>query len=183
MGRNIFSAVQAVLAAGFFGFGCASKPVPTLPVVDNFELERYLGKWYEIARLPNYFEDGLSEVTAEYTRHPDGTIEVVNRGRKAGKVRQISGRVRLDAAFPGTGALEVSFFLPFYQPYRIVKLADDYRFSVVTGATAKYLWVLSRTPKLSEADGREIASFLRTAGIDGTQLIFSGGQSALPDLE
>ena len=182
MRRKFLSAVGAVLAASF-NFGCAASSAPQLPTIGRFELERYLGKWYEIARLPNPFQEGMTAVSAEYTRSADGKIRVANRGWKAGKLKQISGRVRPDADFPGTGALEVSFFWPFYQPYRIVKLADDYRYSVVTGATAKYLWVLSRTPVLSESDGREIASFLRTAGIDRKQLIFSGGQSALPALE
>ena len=122
-----------------------------------------MGTWYEIARLPHYFERGLDQVRAEYTLQPDGSIRVVNRGVRNGKEQRIAGKAKLKhpEARPLPGELRVSFFGPFYSAYRIIELAPDYSYAVVTGSGKDYLWVLSRTPKLPEKLLGEILGRLR----------------------
>ena len=139
---------KILLALTFAGglSGCGDKSSMHIAAVENFELERYLGKWYEICRLPNYFEDGMDNVQAEYTRKSDGGVKVVNSGIKNGKYKSISGVVR-SVGERGRGELEVSFFRPFYNRYRIIRLLPDYSLAAVTGENMNYLWVLSRTPR------------------------------------
>lgn len=155
--------------------GCEKEK--SIPAVTGFNVERYLGKWYEIARTPNYFERGLAQVTAEYSRNGD-EIKVVNSGiAEDGKLKSISGRAR-SVGDPAVGELEVAFFWPFFSDYRIVKLAPDYRYSVVVGSDLDYAWVLARTPQLSGADWREIAEFLDQWQIPREKLIYSFGNPA-----
>ena len=146
MRYGIFAAALAVLCPG-----CAPS-TDDLPAVGDFSPERYMGSWYEIARLPHRFERGLELVRAEYTLNPDGSIRVVNSGIRNGEARSIVGRARLKApeAIPPTGELEVSFFRPFYGDYRIIELDPEYRYAVVTGSTRDYLWILSREPELDK---------------------------------
>lgn len=157
-----------ILAAAWMGAGCSS--VPEIPAVHGFELHKYLGKWYEISRLPNWFERGMSEVTADYFLLEDGSVRVINRGIKNGREKSISGYARF-AGKSDVGELEVSFFRPFYSPYRIIKLASDYRYSVVTDRDGDYLWVLSRTPQLPQEDMDEILRFLSAHGFETERLI------------
>lgn len=130
-----------------------------IPAVSTLNLERYMGKWYEIARLPNFFENGMSRISTEYLLTPDNSITVVNSGIEDGQNKNITGTARL-ATDVENGELEVSFFGPFYNAYRIIKLPQDYRYSVVCGASPDYLWILSRTPELSAEDRQEILDFL-----------------------
>ena len=143
---GIFSAVFSTLFCG-----CAS--TSDIPAVRDFDLDRYLGTWYEIARLPHRFERGLDYVRAEYSRAPDGTVKVTNYGVRDGGKRSIVGRAKLKdpRAVPPVGELRVSFFWPFYGAYRIIEVDPEYRYAVVTGSSRDYLWILSRTPKLPES--------------------------------
>ena len=152
--------------------GCNSHPADNIPAVKSFELPRYLGKWYEIARLPNHFERGMSHVTATYTLRPDGTVNVVNQGIKNGKPVSITGVARAKNS-PADGELEVSFFRPVYSDYRIIKLAPDYRYSIVTGSSRRYLWILARQVELSAADKNTIMEFLRQHHFPTGELIYS----------
>ncbi len=145
------------LTAIFF-YGCYE--TKNIPAVTGFDLKRYLGKWYEIYRLPNHFEQGLGNVSAEYTLNPDGSCKVINQGVRDGQIESVSGFVRFAGA-EDVGELEVSFFRPFYGRYRIIKLAPDYRYSVVTSSSMDYLWILSRTPKISDKDMSDIFAFLK----------------------
>lgn len=160
-----------LLTAGLFLSGCRS-PEYNVAAVKNLNIAGYMGKWYEFARLPNWFEKDMTRVTATYTLLPDGKIKVVNQGKKSGKRKSISGFARpVDKS--GSGELEVSFFRPFYSPYRIIKIADDYRYSIVSGSDDGYLWVLSRTPEISTADWQVISAFLEKNGFPTEELIFS----------
>ena len=150
--------------------GC--RTTRTIPVVSGFETDKYLGQWYEIARLPNWFERGMSDISAEYSRLPDNSLQVINRGMKNGKKKSVTGKVR-QTGKGDTGELEVCFFRPFYASYRIIKLAPDYRYSVVMGDSQEYLWILSRTPHLDPVDLQEIIAFLETHGFPVNKLIFS----------
>lgn len=129
--------------------GCTGAP-EGVQVVDGFVLDRYLGTWYEIARLDHRFERGMSNVTANYSLREDGGVQVVNRGfhAKNGEWEEATGK----AYFVGDtniGQLKVSFFGPFYGGYNIVELdEDDYEYALVAGPDRDYLWILARTPEL-----------------------------------
>lgn len=131
--------------------GCSGVPEGLQPV-SGFELERYLGRWYEIARLDHRFERGLSHVTADYRRLPDGRIEVINRGFDAarGEWREARGKARFQGS-ADVGSLEVSFFGPFYGAYNVLVLDPDYRYALVAGPDRNYLWILAREPRLDRA--------------------------------
>lgn len=148
--------------------GCAG---PEIPAVEGFEPARYMGKWYEIARLPNWFEKGMTRVTAEYTLNSDGTIRVENRGIKKGRESGVTGVARLKGD-AGVGELEVSFFRPFYGDYRIIRLGPDYSYSVVMGSDRDYLWVLARSPEIPEEEFAGIMKFLRENGFATDELIY-----------
>ena len=141
----------AILAslAGIGLSGCMGVP-DGVEVVDDFELDRYLGTWYEIARLDHRFERGLTNVTATYSLRDDGGVAVVNRGYRAeqGEWNDATGKAYF-VGEPDAGRLKVSFFGPFYGAYNIIELdRDEYRYSMVAGPNRDYLWILSRSPKL-----------------------------------
>jgi apolipoprotein D and lipocalin family protein len=126
--------------------GCTQVP-DGVQAVNGFDAERYLGRWYEIARLDHSFERGLDNISATYTPREDGGIDVLNRGydRAEGQWREARGKAR----FVGprdVAMLEVSFFGPFYGGYNVVALDPDYQLSLVAGPTRKYLWILARRP-------------------------------------
>ncbi len=147
--------------------GCTGIPDRIEPVT-GFDTQRYLGTWYEIARLDHSFERGLSQVTAEYTLNEDGSIRVINRGydAEAGKWNEAEGR----AVFVGdrdVGHLKVSFFGPFYASYVVFELDDDYSAAYITGYKRDYLWLMSRTPVVSE---EELEAFTARAVAEGFEL-------------
>ncbi len=142
---------------------CTKTPEGVRPVT-GFELERYLGKWYEIARLDHPFERGLQRVTAEYSLLDDNGIKVVNRGYDpgTGKWREAVGKAYFIDG-PDTGSLRVSFFGPFYGGYHIIALdKESYRYAMVSGPSRDYLWILSRTP----APGEDLISSLTDEAAD-----------------
>jgi len=152
--------------------GC-SHPAANLETVSSVDLNRYTGKWYEIARYENTFEKGCVGASADYTSE-EGHIDVTNRCYNA------SGEMTAEAkgsakAVPDSGnaKLKVSFFWPFYGDYWVIKLADDYRYSVVGEPTRKYLWILSRTPELNNSDRQEILAELPEFGYDVHKLYWT----------
>ena len=160
--------VPAFLAALFSG--CAAS-TSDIPAVGDFELDRYLGTWYEIARLPHRFERNLDNVRAEYSLDSDGTVRVVNRGTRDGGERTVTGRAKLKGpAAERKGELRVSFFRPFYGDYRIIELGPEYDCAVVTGSTRDYLWILSRSPTLPPARLKEIVGRLAKLGFEVDKL-------------
>lgn len=151
--------------------GCLGYPRQVEPV-DNFELESYLGTWYEVARLDHSFERGLSRVTAEYSRREDGGIRVINRGFSAGEERWKTAEGK--AYFvenANTGYLKVSFFGPFYSSYVIFELDEDYQYAFVAGADHDYLWLLARTPQVSDALFEHFKREASARGFDTNALI------------
>ncbi len=169
---KMFQYFLALSAAVVFFTGCSEKNHGDLHSVENFRIDDYMGTWYEIARTPNFFERGLSGVTAQYTRLPDGKISVVNSGiKKNGKKMYITGTARLMDKNSSRGELEVSFYPPFYAPYLI--LATDYdSFAVVAGKNSGYLWILSRTPELPQTEINRIFSMLKSRNIPSEKLFF-----------
>ena len=141
-----------------------------IPAVGGFNPRRYMGVWYEIARFPHVFEKGMSHVTAEYTLNDDGTISVVNRGRREnGSASEVRGKAKL-ASSKGEGELKVSFFGPFYSPYRIIYLNDSYTVAVVTSSTKDYLWILCREKLLLPDQKETCLKLLRDNGFDVEKL-------------
>ncbi len=141
--------------------------------VRDFELNRYLGKWYEIARLDHSFERGLNQVTAQYTLRKDGKITVLNRGysEKQRKWKQARGTAR-PARSPNEGFLKVSFFWPFSGSYVVAELdRENYSFALVTGPNHKYLWILSRTPQMDPDVYDRLVNRARELGFDVSGLI------------
>lgn len=128
--------------------GCTGIPDGTQPIT-GFELERYLGQWYEIARLDHSFERGLDCVTATYSLRDDDGVRVINRGYHLQEQEwdEAEGRAYF-IDDDSVGRLKVSFFGPFYGGYNILELADDYQWALVVGPNRDYLWILSRTPKM-----------------------------------
>ena len=157
----------------FFLSGCTGMPEGATPVKD-FELQRYLGKWYEIARLDHRFERDLTHVTAEYSLLPDGGVRVVNRGFDTQKKQwqEAEGKA-YPVGDPATGQLKVSFFGPFYGGYNIIELdSKDYSYSLVSGPNLSYLWILSRTPKLPQAVLDQLLQKAKALGFDTDDLIY-----------
>ena len=163
---------QAILICIVFLGGCTGLPGGVTPVT-GFELERYLGTWYEIARLDHRFERGLTHVTADYSMREDGGVRVINRGfnSKEQKWEEAEGKAYVmdDAA---TGRLKVSFFGPFYGGYNIIELdKQDYQYSLVSGPNYSYLWILSRTPQLQPDIVRQLVQRAKDLGFDTSSLI------------
>jgi len=162
--------VSLVICTAALLSGCRS--TSELEVVEKFDIDRYLGVWYEAARYPHRFEKGLTSVTAEYTRNPNGTIRVVNRGfdSEANEWEQANAV----AKFKGSseeGWLKVSFFKPFYASYKIIYLNEAYTEAIVTGPTYGYLWILVRDPRLPKHNLDELIDKAAGFGFDPGKLI------------
>jgi apolipoprotein D and lipocalin family protein len=161
------------LIAGLIGLaGCTGLPEDIEPVT-GFQSDRYLGTWYEIARLDHSFERGLTNVRAEYSRNEDGSIKVINRGYDAeeGKWEEADGRA-VFVEDEKTGHLKVSFFGPFYASYVVFELdKEEYSYAYVTGYDRDYLWFLSRTPEVSEEALEAFRDRARAEGFDLSELI------------
>lgn len=170
---------RAWLLAMLFAAGCLGTPEGVAPV-SGFELERYLGTWYEIARLDHRFERGLTRVTATYRPREGGGIAVLNRGYdpEAGVWREAEGK----AFFVGesdVGALKVSFFGPFYGAYNIVALdREDYGYAMVCGPDRSYLWILARDAHLPDSIVDELLTRAAALGFPTDELIFVDHQTA-----
>jgi apolipoprotein D and lipocalin family protein len=141
-----------------------------LEVVPHVELEKYLGKWYEIAHLPAKFQEGCNETTATYTLLKNGSISVLNQCIKNGKMKQAKGKAKV-VDKNSSAKLKVTFFWPFYGDYWIMKLGDDYDYAVVGTPNRKYLWVLNRTPQMDERLYLQLIEYIRSKGFDVNKLI------------
>ena len=152
---------------------CLSVPNGVAPI-QNFELDRYLGRWYEVARLDHSFERGLEAVTANYSLREDGGIRVINSGRdiNSGELQQAEGRAYfVDKS--NIGHLKVSFFGPFYGSYVVFELDQiDYQYAFVAGNSTDYLWLLARTPAVSEAVLSNFKQKASKYGFNTDDLIF-----------
>lgn len=160
--------------------GCSSQPSyrsSTTPLTTEtfVDLDRYQGRWFEIARLPNRFEKNCEGVTADYARRSDGLISVKNTCRKGspgGPIKVGKGRARI-VDETTNAKLEVSFFGPFWGDYWVLDLDADYTLSIVGEPEGKYLWILSRTPTISAEQQTRALSFLKALGYDISALYFT----------
>jgi apolipoprotein D and lipocalin family protein len=166
--KNIF-----LLISLFFLNGCMGMPDTVQPIT-GFELDRYLGKWYEIARLDHSFEKGLSQVTAEYSMRTDGGVLVVNRGFSESKNewKEAEGKAYFVNSV-SDGYLKVSFFGPFYGSYVVFELDhENYQYAFISGPSTKYLWLLSRTPSVKIEIMEKFIEMSNSRGFDTDSLIF-----------
>jgi len=153
--------------------GCLGVPTNITPV-SPFDLDRYLGKWYEIARLDHSFERGLNNVSAEYSMRPDGGVKVTNRGfsTKKDKWKEAVGKAYFVRS-NNEGYLKVSFFGPFYGSYVVFELdKDNYQYAFVSGAKKKYLWFLARTPTVEKELIDRFVARAAALGFNTEKLIF-----------
>lgn len=143
--------------------------------VARFDAARYMGRWYEIARIENRFERGMTDVRADYRLLDDGSVEVVNSGvdARTGRRREAVGRARLRSAEPGR--LRVRFFGPFGADYDVLELDDDYFWALVGGGSASYLWILARRPTLDAATCQRLEALARERGYDVGRLLWAEG--------
>ena len=162
-----------ILGFVFLLAGCVSIPDGVTPV-ENFQLERYLGKWYEIARLDHSFERGLSRASAEYSLNADGSVKVVNSGfsDKDKKWKKAEGKAHFVKS-PDQGFLKVSFFGPFYGSYIILELDHkNYAHALVCGPNRSYLWILARSPKISDEVKNSLVAKAAALGFQTGNLIY-----------
>lgn len=141
--------------------------------IRHFDASRYLGKWYEIARLDNRFERALEQVTAHYGKRKDGGISVLNRGfdPMRGEWKESEGKAYFTGE-PSVAALKVSFFGPFYGGYNVIALDDDYQYALVSGPNRDYLWILSRTPTLPPQVQQNYMTIARGLGFPVDSLLW-----------
>lgn len=166
--------VIAAVAAAFLVVACKTPtPPPGVTVVTPFDVNRYLGSWYEIARLDHGFERGLEKVTANYSRRSDGGINVLNRGYNPdrGMWQKTSGVARFTGS-PNRAALKVSFIGPFYGGYNVIALDSAYQHALVCGPDRDYLWILSRTPTISADVKQQMLNIATRQGFAVEKLIW-----------
>jgi len=170
--KIILMAVALFLAA--FSAGCRKEVSdPLLPTADYVDMERYTGRWFEIARYPHKFEDGCLDVTADYETQDDGTIQVINQcliAGEGGKIKKARGKAKI--VDQSTNAkLKVSFFWPFYGDYWILHIDPEYQYAIVGAPSRKYLWILSRQPQMDPLLLDGLLEKVRSLGYDPSRLI------------
>lgn len=156
------------LAAICLALGCKAGDIDNTPV-KSFDLQRFLGSWYEVARYDHWFERGMEQTKAAYKLRTDGKIEVLNTGIKSGKPKESKGKAKTTAT---TGLLRVSFFGPFYSDYRILLVDKDYQYALIGSSSDSYLWILSRKPQLTNQARQLILKEAQRRGYDTGKLIW-----------
>lgn len=180
-------AALALLASMALALAACSStaPPPGITPVTPFDLARYEGRWYEVARLDHSFERGMTDVSATYQRQADGSVRVLNRGfdttkgSQGGEWRQAVGK----ALFTGdaqTASLKVSFFGPFYGGYHVAALDADYGWALVVGSDRSYCWILSRSKQLAPGVREQLIARASALGIDTQALIWVTQQRTDP---
>ena len=141
--------------------------------MEPFDTEKYLGKWYEIARFDFRFERNLNNTTAEYTLNSNGTIKVLNRGynTKSGRWDQVTGKAKF-VKNDKIALLKVSFFGPFYSGYNVIALDSDYKYALISGASLKYLWILSRETTIPDDIKNDYLKIASDYGFDTKELLW-----------
>ena len=162
-----------IIIIPFLAVACTGKPDGVVAVKD-FELDRYLGKWYEITRLDHSFERGLNNISAEYSLRDDGGVKVINSGfsKEDNEWQQAEGKAYfVDSS--DSGHLKVSFFGPFYGSYIIFELdRKNYQYAFVSGPNTSYLWLLSRTPQVDQEVLNRFKKRSQELGFDTSKLIY-----------
>lgn len=174
MKKNKFLIGGAILAVISLVVLRSCKTIPKGAVaVQPFDKEKYLGKWYEIARLDFRFERNLNNTTANYSLNKDGTIRVVNRGfnYKKGEWKEAAGKAKFVSA-ANEAKLKVSFFGPFYSGYNVIAIDPAYQYALVAGEDLKYLWLLSREKTMPEKVKQDYLKLARDVGYNTSELVW-----------
>ncbi|MBU1099290.1 MAG: lipocalin family protein [Bacteroidetes bacterium] len=169
---SLFFFPFAFLLFTFYLLGCSGDYAP-MKTVEKVDLNRYLGKWYEIARLPNKFQEGCVCTTAEYEMIDEETIRVTNTCREdsaSGDIDDVEGKAFI-VENSGNAKLKVQFFWPFKGDYWIIELDKDYQYALVGTPSRKYLWILARRPVLDEAIYNNLFDVAKSEGFDTSQMI------------
>lgn len=140
--------------------------------ISDFNLGRYLGTWYEIARFDHSFERGMDNVTAEYYLRDDGKVDVFNSGWKNGVFKTANGKAKQPDPKTDPAHLRVSFFLFFYSDYNVLMLDDNYQVALVGSKSPDYLWILSRTPVQPDSVLNLVVEEAESRGYDTSKLIW-----------
>jgi len=165
---------RSLLILTFFLSGCSASIPDGIEPVSNFDVNRYLGTWYEIARLDHSFERGLSNITADYSLREDGNLRVLNRGYniKKKKWQDAEGKAKFTGS-SNIGSLKVSFFGPFYGGYNIIELdKENYQYVMIAGNDSSYFWILSRSPNLAPEIQKRLINKAKSLNFPVEKLIF-----------
>lgn len=153
----------------FAVFSCKTSTVVDNSTVQSLDLNRFMGRWYEIARFDHRFERDMQQVTTMYAIQKNGSVKVINQGLKDGKWKTSEGKGKLTTT---PGLLRVSFSGPFYSDYRILVLAPDYSYALIGGSSDKYLWILSRTSEMSQYTRNRLVEEAQRRGYNTSNLIW-----------
>ncbi|REC47230.1 lipocalin family protein [Chryseobacterium pennipullorum] len=161
-------------AIGLLIFNSCSVGIPRgATAVKNFDIKKYLGRWYEVARFDYRFEKNMDNVTAEYSANPDGTIQVRNKGYNyVKKVWEESIGEAKSVKDPSEARLKVSFFKPIWAGYNVIDIDEEYQYALVVGSNLKYLWILSRTTTIPESIRQRFLEKAKKIGYNTDELIW-----------
>lgn len=163
--------IYAALVAGVLPLMACTKDFDN-STVKEFDLDRYLGTWYEIAKYDHSFERGMDNAMAEYILQDDGTVFVMNTAWKNGKFKVAEGKAKYPDPNGKPGALKVSFFLFFYSEYNVMMVDENYTISLVGSKKDSYLWILSRTPEPDPDLLQSVLDEAEARGYDTSKLIW-----------
>lgn len=172
--KTFFLSLTALLAVMFTGCGSSGHNTADIPPVADFDLKKYMGRWYEIARMPISFERGIYDAQADYTLLPDGTVKVINSGFRNGIKTSVAGVARTGNV-KHSGELEVSFFYPFFALYKVIYVDKDYTLAIVTGSSMDSLWILARKPVISRSEMAMCLEMLKKWGFAVKLLQYPSG--------
>lgn len=169
--KGVFNSLLIGIVAAALS-SCATIPKGAT-AVKPFDKARYLGKWYEIARIDFKFEKDLDNTTAEYSLDRNGTIKVDNKGHiaRSGEWKRAIGKAKF-VGEENTAMLKVSFFGPFYSGYNVIALDNEYRYALVAGKNLKYLWILSRETSIPIGIKEEYLKVAEGIGYDTKDLLW-----------
>ncbi|CAM3738430.1 lipocalin family protein [Aquirufa aurantiipilula] len=170
---KLYHLLLCITFSVLFG-ACSASTIPEgAKAVVNFDKSKYLGTWYEVARLDFYFEKNLINTTANYSLNEDGSIKVVNRGYEPFKKiwKESVGKAKF-VGKENVGMLKVSFFGPFYGGYNVVALDSNYQYALVAGEKLSYLWILSRKKTIPEHIKKEYLGIAEKIGYKTSDLIW-----------
>ena len=164
--------IQIALAAVLLPVLASAQEPYDNSTISKFDLSRYLGTWYELARFDHSFERGMDNVTAEYILRDDGKVEVLNSGWKDGKFKMAEGKAKQPEPLTDPAHLKVSFFLFFYNDYNVMMLDENYQVALVGSRSPDYLWILSRTPVQTDRVIDIVVEEAESRGYDTSKLIW-----------
>lgn len=167
------SLMIVVLLSCVASISCSSIPKGA-QAVSNFDLQKYLGDWYEIARLDFKYERNLNSTTALYTLNENGTVKVTNRGYNyvTNENQEAIGTAKFRSSDTKKAELKVSFFGPFYAGYNVIAIDSDYQYALVAGSSTKYLWILSRTKTIPESVKNDYLQKAKSIGYNTEALVW-----------